>query len=128
MLKGAKRRKKHAERAEEVAALAGRLSGFEEAFKKMPKAAAKKEPSGCASEDHARPRKAPDSELCTISTAVHQGLQSVNETVEDIRYFKQGLRAPCYSQKTVADEATKKLSTNGKAQGRQIRRLPMMKE
>ena len=44
--KGAKHRKKHAERAEELAVLADRLTVFEKALAKMAKAATKKKPSG----------------------------------------------------------------------------------
>ena len=55
MREEAKRRKKHAERAEEVQVLAVRLAVIEDAFHKVPRVAAKKKMSGYASEDHTRP-------------------------------------------------------------------------
>ena len=49
--KGAKRRRKHAERATEVEGLSHRLQVFEEAFEKVAQAASARKPSGYASED-----------------------------------------------------------------------------
>ena len=69
---GAKRRKKHAERAGEVAVLAGPLAVFEDAFEQVTRVAAMKKSSGYASEDSddTRPSKSPDSELCIAIAAV----------------------------------------------------------
>ena len=53
--KGARRRKKHAERADEVVELSDRLTVFEEAFDKVAVAATKKKLSGYSSEDDTRP-------------------------------------------------------------------------
>ena len=71
----AKCRKKHAERAEEVAELSDRLTVFEEAFDKVAAAATKKTPSGYSSEDDTRPNKSPDSELRSVINAVQRGLR-----------------------------------------------------
>ena len=73
--KGAKRRKRHAERASEVADLCGRLQVSEEAFEKVAKAASTKTPSGHSSEDDTRPNKYPDSELRSVVNAVQRGLR-----------------------------------------------------
>ena len=73
--KGAKRRKRHAERASEVADLCDRLHVFEEAFEKVAKSAATKKPSGYSSEDDTRPNKSPDSELRSVVNAVQRGLR-----------------------------------------------------
>ena len=73
--KGAKRRRRHAERA----VLAARLTVFEEAFEKVAAAATKKKPNGYASEDDTRPSKSPDSELRNvIYNVVQRGLQKAN--------------------------------------------------
>ena len=76
--KGAKRRKKHAERAEAAAVLAGRITVFEEAFDKVAAAAAKKKPSRYSSEDDTRPNKSPDSELRSVINAVQRGLRKAH--------------------------------------------------
>ena len=52
-----------------------RLNVFEEAFEKVVKAVAKKNPSGYSSEDDTRPKKSPDSELRSVVNAVQRGLQ-----------------------------------------------------
>ena len=76
--KGAKRRKKHAERAEEVQVLADCLAVFEDAliFDKFTQVAAKKKTSGCASEDVTCPSRSPDSELGSVIDAVQQRLRA----------------------------------------------------
>ena len=73
--KGAKRQKKHAERAEEVAVLCDRLFVFEEALNKVPQAATKKKPSGYSSEDDTRPNNSLDSKLRSVINAVQRGLR-----------------------------------------------------
>ena len=80
--KGAKRRRKHAERAMEVADLCNRLHVFEEAFEKVAKAASAKKPSGYSSEDDTRPNKSPDSELRSVVNAVQRGLRKARTTME----------------------------------------------
>ena len=71
--KGAKRRRRHAERA----VLAARLTVFEEAFEKVAAAATKKKPNGYASEDDTRPSESPDSELRKVITAVQRGIRGL---------------------------------------------------
>ena len=65
--KGAKRWKRHAERATEVADLCDCLHVFEEVFEKVTKADSTKRPSGYSSEDDTRPNKSPDSELRSVT-------------------------------------------------------------
>ena len=60
------RRKRHAERATEVADACDRLHVFEEAFEKVAKDAATKKPSGYSSEDDTGPNKSPDCELYEV--------------------------------------------------------------
>ena len=79
--KGAKRRKRHAERAEEVADLCDRLNVFKEAFEKVAKATATKKTSWYSSEDDTRPNKSPDSEQRSVVYAVQRGLRKAR-TVE----------------------------------------------
>ena len=73
--KGATRRKKHAERSDEVAKLGDHLAVFEEAFEKVAQAATTKKPSVHSSEDDTRPSKSPDSELRSVVNAVQRGLR-----------------------------------------------------
>ena len=80
--KGAKRRKKHAERAHEVEGLSHRCQVLEEAFEKVVKAASTRKPSGYASEDDTRPNKSPDSELRNIVLAIQRGLRKEDTAVE----------------------------------------------
>ena len=80
--KGAKRRRKHAERANEVEGLSHRLQVFEEAFEKVAQAASARKPSGYASEDDTRPHKSPDSDLRSIVLAVQRGLRKTRTAVE----------------------------------------------
>ena len=80
--KGAKRRRKHAERATEVEGLSHRLQVFEEAFEKVDKATSAKKPSGYASEDDIRPNKSPDSELRSIVLAIQRELRKTDTTLE----------------------------------------------
>ena len=74
--KGAKRRRKHAERAHEVEGLSHRCQVLEDAFEKVVKAASTKKPSGYASEDDTRPNKSPESELRNIVLAIQRGLRT----------------------------------------------------
>ena len=80
--KGAKRRRKHAERATEVEAFSNRLHVLEEAFGKEAKAASAKKPGGYSSEDDTRPHKSPDSELRSVVLAVQRGLRKTRTAME----------------------------------------------
>ena len=80
--KGAKRRRRHAERAQEMAGLSNRCHVLEEAFEKVVKAASSKKTCGYASEDDTRPNKSPDSELRSVVLAVQRGLREKNTAVE----------------------------------------------
>ena len=80
--KGAKRRRKHAERAHEMEGLSHRCQILEEAFEKVAKAASTKKPTGYASEDDTRPNKSPESELRNIVLAIQRGLRKEDKTVE----------------------------------------------
>ena len=80
--KGAKRWRKHAERATEVADLCDRLHVFEEAFEKVAKAASTKKPSGYSSEDDTRPNKSPDYELRSVGNVVQRGMRKARTTME----------------------------------------------
>ena len=71
---------RHAEGADEVNALADRLTVFEEAFDTVAAAATKNKPSGYVSEDNTHPDKSPNSELRHVITAVQRGLQKSNAT------------------------------------------------
>ena len=80
--KGAKRRRRHAERAQEMAGLSNRCHVLEEAFEKVVKAASSRKTCGYASEDDTRPNKSPDSELRSVVLAVQRGLREKNAAVE----------------------------------------------
>ena len=80
--KGAKRRRKHAERATEMEGLSHRCNVLEEAFEKVVQAASTRKTCGYASEDDTRPNKSPDSELRSIVLAIQRGLCKKDTAVE----------------------------------------------